>query len=113
MASNVFTSKNMNENSILNAGAIEIVNDADSPNLAVRKSQAESIAATAVQTQIVAALGNASSNTTYSSEFTQAALDGKQDNLSVDSQYFTLVNNTLGFKDLGIVKPYKDTTNTT
>lgn len=109
----IFTNKNLNNNDLLQVGKVEILADAAESTSAVRKSQAETIAATAVQSQIVAALANASATTTYSSEFVQAALDAKQDNLSVDSNYFTLVNNTLGFKDLGIVKPYKDTSNTT
>lgn len=109
----IFTNKNLNGNELQQVGRVEILSDASGQNDAVRKSQAENIAATAVQTGIVAALANASGTTTYSSEFIQAGLDSKQDTLSVDSQYFTLVGNTLGFKDLGIVKPYKDTSNTT
>ena len=109
----IYTNKNLNGNDLLQVGKVEILSDASSQSDAVRKSQVESIAATAVQTGIVSALANASGTTTYSSEFIQAGLDSKQDVLSVDSQYFTLVGNTLGFKDLGIVKPYKDTSNTT
>lgn len=109
----IYTNKNLNGNDLLQVGKVEILSDAEGQNDAVRKSQAETIAATAVQAQIVSALANSSSTTSYSSEFTQAALDAKQDTLSVDPSYFTLVDNTLGFKDLGIVKPYKDTTHAT
>ena len=115
--SQVFTSKNLNGNDILNAGKVQVNHDAVDGSELVRKSQAEVIAATAVQAQIVAAAGQSSSTTSYSSEFTQTALDAKQDNLSIDAsstQYLELVNGVqLKIKDLGIVKPYKDTTNTT
>jgi len=109
----VFTNKLMNNNSITDVKEIELNQDADHATKAVRKSQAETIAATAVQAQLISSAAQALATNTYNANFIQAALDGKQGNLSVDSNYFTLVNNTLGFKDLGIVKPHKDTTHTT
>ncbi|CAM0102713.1 hypothetical protein VPH5P1C_0018 [Vibrio phage 5P1c] len=115
--SQVFTSKNMNGNDVVNVGKIQVNQDAIEGSELVRKSQAETISATAVQAQIVAAAGQASETTSYSSEFTQTALDAKQDTLSIDSsstQYLELVNGVqLKLKDLGIVKPFKDTANIT
>lgn len=113
MSHNIYQSINLNGNDIVQVKDIQTTQDGSSENSLVKKSQAETIAATAVQAGIVAAAASASSDTSYSSLFTQAALDAKQPNLSVDSQYFTLTNNTLGFKDLGIVKPYKSITHTT
>lgn len=101
----------MHGTNIVDVGAVQINKDASGTNDAVRKSQAESIAATAVQTALVS--GAASAATAYTSEHAQNLLNAKQDNLSVDAQYFSLVNNTLSMRDLGIVKPYKDVSNTT
>ena len=109
----IFENKIFNNNAILDLSRVQINADAENSQDAVRKSQAEAIAATAFQAGLVAASANASTDSAFTSQYVQAALDGKQPNLSVDNNYFTLVNNTLGFKDLGIVKPYKDTTHTT
>ena len=113
MSHNIFQDINLNGNDITQVKDIQTTQDASSANSLVKKSQVETIAATAVQAQIVSAAANASASTFFSSLFTQAALDAKQPNLSVDSQYFTLTNNTLGMKDLGIVKPYKSISHNT
>ena len=109
----IFEDKIHHNNAILDTSRVQINSDAESEQDAVRKSQAETIAATAVQAALVSASGNASADKMFTSQYTQSALDTKQPNLSVDSTYFTLTNNTLGFKDLGIVKPYKDVTHST
>lgn len=109
----IFTDKIGNNNKLLDFASVQVNQDAESGNELTRKSQTEAIAATAIQAQIVGASAQALSTNTYSAEFIQANLDAKQPNISVDSQYFSFVNNTLGLKDLGIVSPYKDTTHAT
>ena len=109
----IFEDKIHHNNAILDTSRVQINSDAQSAQDAVRKSQAETIAATAVQAALVSASGNAAADKIFTSEFTQSLLDTKQANLSVDSTYFTLTNNTLGLKDLGIVRPYKDSTHST
>ena len=106
-----FKNQTMHGADILDVGAVQINKDAELSVEVVRKSQAESIAATAVQAALVS--GAASATTAFTSEHTQTLLDAKQDGLSVDAQYFSLINNTLSLKDLGIVKPHKDVTHAT
>ena len=109
----IFEDKIHHNNAILDVSRVQVNSDAENSQDAVRKSQAETIAATAVQAALVSASGSAAADKIFTSQYTQSALDAKQANLSVDSNYFTLVNNTLGLKDLGIVKPYKDVTHST
>ena len=113
MTKQIYQNINLNNNEMEGVRRITMTEDAGSSDSLTRKSQVEAIAATAVQAKLIGAAAHVSSDTSYNSLFTQAALDAKQNNLSVDNQYFTLVNNHLGFKDLGIVKPYKDIVHTT
>ena len=109
----IYTNKNLNGNDLIQVGRVELTGDASVSTDAAPLSQVQSVAATAVQAAIVEALAQASDSTMYSSEFVQSLLDTKQPNLTVDNQYFTLIGNHLGFKDLGIVKPHKDMHSTT
>ena len=115
--SQVFTSKNMNGNDVVNVGKIQVTLDASDPNELVRKSQVESIAALAVQTAIVSGAANASGTSGFSSEYTQNALNAKQDTMSIDtssSAYLEIVDGTkIKLKDLGIGKAHKHTASTT
>lgn len=113
----IFQNKHLNGNSLLEVGAVDIINDATMPTQAVRKSQAESIAATAVQAKIVSAVGQALGTNAYSAQFTQAALDSKQPIMSIDPSstgYLEIVDGTkIRMKELGIIGSYRNTTHTT
>lgn len=117
MATQIFTSKVMNSNDILDVGQIEKNSAATASNHVVNKSEAESIAALAVQTAIVSGAANASGTSGFSSEYTQNALNAKQDTMSVDassSAYLEIVDGTkIKLKDLGIGKAHKHTASTT
>lgn len=117
MASQIFSNKILNGNALLQVGQVEIIADASGANDAVRKSQAESIAALAVQTAIVSGAANASGTSGFSSEYTQTALNAKQDNMSIDASstsYLEIVDGTkIKLKDLGIGKAHKHTASTT
>ena len=102
-----------NDNALLDVSRLQLNDDAVNDQDAVRKSQAENIADAAVQAKKVEASANASDDTFFTSQYTNIALSGKQDVFSVDSQYFSFANNVLGLKDLGIIRTYKDTVNTT
>lgn len=115
--SQVFTSKNLNGNDIINVGKIQVNLDASDASELVRKSQVESIAASSVQSQLVDNTGNASATTAYTSEFTQAALNTKQPNMSIDAAstgFLEIVDGSkIKLKSLGINTTYRDTTNAT
>lgn len=103
----IFADKIGNNNKLLDFDSLQTNRDASESDEVVRLSQAQSIAAAAGQAIITSVLGAAESTNTFSAEYLANALDSKQDNLSVDSSYFTLVNNTLGLKDLGRISGIK------
>lgn len=115
--SQIFTSKNLNGNDIVNVGKIQINLDASDGSEAVRKSQAEAIAAASVQSGLVSNVGNASATTAYTSEFTQTALNAKQPNMSIDpasTGFLEIVDGSkIKLKSLGINTTYRDTTHAT
>lgn len=115
--SQVFTSKNMNGNDVINVGKIQVIADASEGSELVRKSQAESIAANSVQSQLVSNAGNASATTAYTSQFTQTALNTKQPNMSIDATstgFLEIVDGSrIKLKSLGINTTYRDTTHST
>ena len=77
MASQIFSNKILNGNALLQVGQVEIIADASGANDAVRKSQAESIAAASVQSQLVNNAGQASATTAFTSDYTNSALATK------------------------------------
>lgn len=113
----IFHNKHLHGNSLLEVGSVDIVNDASTPNHAVRKSQAETIAATAVQAKIVSSIGQALDTNTYSANFVQSALDSKQPLMTVDASstaYLEIVDgNKIKLKDLGVIGTYRDSTHQT
>ena len=72
-----------NSNEIVGLGYVEIEADASDAKHAVRKGQAEQISDDAAQAIIKESANDASSDTTYSSSYTQARLDTKQANMSI------------------------------
>ena len=114
--SDVFSDKNLNGNALLQVGKVEITVDAADSNDAVRKSQAESIASNATQSAIVNSLASPNATTTLDTEQLQSQLNAKQNNMSIDpasTSFLEIVDGTkIKLKDLGIIKTYRDTTNT-
>lgn len=112
----VFSDKILNGNKILQVGQIEIIADASGDNDAVRKSQAETIAAASVQSGLVNSSGNASETTAFTSQYTKDALATKQPNMSIDpasTSYLEIVDGSkIKLKDLGITSTYRDTVQT-
>ena len=70
----IFENKIFNNNAILDLSRVQINADAENSQDAVRKSQAEAIAATAFQAGLVAASANASTDSAFTSQYVQAAL---------------------------------------
>ena len=66
-----------------NAKSLQLTEDANAADKAVRKSQAESIAAAAVQAKLVSQTANASTTTAFTSQSLVSFLGTKQDNMSV------------------------------
>lgn len=116
MASQIFSNKILNGNALLQVGQVEIIADASGANDAVRKSQAESIAAASVQNGLVNSQGAASTTTTFTSDYVNTALATKQNNMSVDASstsYLEIVDGTkIKLKDLGITSTFRDTNET-
>lgn len=114
MATQIFSDKILNGNDLLQVGKIQIIADATGADEAVRKSQAEAIAANSVQSALVNNSGAASDETGFTSEFVNAALATKQNNMSIDpasTSYLEIVDGTkIRLKDLGITSTYRDTT---
>ena len=114
MATQIFSDKILNGNSLLQVGKIQIIADATGADEAVRKSQAEAIAAASVQSGLVNNAGAASAETGFTSEFVNTALATKQNNMSIDpasTSYLEIVDGTkIRLKDLGITSTYRDTT---
>ena len=112
MASQIFSNKILNGNALLQVGQVEIIADAAGANDAVRKSQAESIAAASVQSGLVNSQGAASTTTTFTSDYVNTALATKQNNMSVDpssTSYLEIVDGTkIKLKDLGITSTFRD-----
>ena len=114
MATQIFSDKILNGNDLLQVGKVQIIADATGADEAVRKSQAEAIAASSVQSALVNSSGAASAETGFTSEFVNTALATKQNNMSIDpasTSYLEIVDGTkIRLKDLGITSTYRDTT---
>tara|TARA_R110002020_G_scaffold46027_5_gene131273 strand:+ start:12108 stop:14756 length:2649 start_codon:yes stop_codon:yes gene_type:complete len=97
MSEKIFRNLELNGNLIESVGSLQILNDATSADQAVRKSQAESVAATASQAILVDQSSNASASTAFTSQSLVSMLSAKQDNLSVhtgSSAYLEIINGT-------------------
>ena len=113
MASNIYQSKNLNNNDLLDVKKVTLTEDASEANAAVRKSQAEAIADTTTQAAIVNSMASPNSTTVLDTEQLAAQLATKQPNLSIkpdSTLYLTLVDSVLGFTNLGRGPVLKDST---
>lgn len=112
-----YTENTHKDNAIKDVRSIELNQDASTDKDAVRKSQAETISANAVQDKIINQTGLCSNDTVYSSTLTKSELQTKQPNMVIDDSstpYLEIVDGyKIKLKDLGIVSNYKDTSNTT
>ena len=78
MTKKFYESVDLKQNEVLNTNKVQILQDASGDDEAVRKLQAETISALAVQAQIVATSAQASGATMFSSAYTNTALATKQ-----------------------------------
>ena len=117
MSKPIYESLDLNNNGIENADKIQLTRDAQSNDEAVRKLQAETLSALAVQAKLISNAAQKSSDTAYTSLFTQTALDTKQPNMEIDpssTEYLEIVDGyKIKLKDLGVFSSYVDTTHTT
>ena len=93
-----FRSEDFLNLNIFNLGSLQLNADATSSDQAVRKSQAEAIAAAAVQAKLVSSTANASSDTAFTSLTVSQLLAAKQDNMSIhpdSTAYAQMINNQL------------------
>ena len=74
-----------NDKDLKDAKSLQLNQDAVSSDEAVRKSQAESISADAVQSKLVSDSGSATTDTAFTSQSLVSFLAAKQDNLSIDA----------------------------
>lgn len=102
---------NLKDNDILEVLKVQLVQDAAGDDEAVRKLQAETIAALAVQAKIIANVAQVTSDTFFSSDYTTTALATKQPNMSIDpssTAYLEIVDGSkIKLKDLGILSTHK------
>ena len=105
-----------NDKDLKDAKSLQLNQDAVSSDEAVRKSQAESIAADEVQSKLVSDSGSATTDTAFTSQSLVSFLAAKQDNLSIDAgstAYLELSDNKISVKQLLISDTNVDTTSTT
>ena len=114
---NFYIGIDLKENEIDNASAVKLTRDAIQNDEAVRKLQAETIAALAVQAKIVSSANSVSGDSSFSSLYTQQALQTKQPNMEIDSSstaYLEIVDGyKIKLKELGIFDTYVDDTYST
>ena len=103
---NFYIGIDLKDNEIDNASAIQLTRDAIQNDEAVRKLQAETIAALAVQAKIVSSANSVSGDSSFSSLYTQQALQTKQPNMEIDSSstaYLEIVDGyKIKLKELGL-----------
>ena len=105
-----------NDKDLKDAKSLQLNQDAVSSDEAVRKSQAESISADAVQSKLVSDSGSATTDTAFTSQSLVSFLAAKQDNLSIDAgstAYLELSDNKISVKQLLISDTNVDITSTT
>ncbi len=113
MTKKFYESIDLKQNQILDANKVQLNQDASADDEAVRKLQAETISALAVQAKIVSTVAQNSAETFFSSEYTNTALNTKQPNMVIDpssTSYLEIVDGyKIKLKDLGIVGTFKAT----
>jgi len=97
MTEQIYKNLDFNSNEILDTSKVEINQDAAGANDAVRRSQSETIAATAAQGILVTNSGAASNSTAYTSQTMNGFLSSKQDNMSIHASstaFAEIINGT-------------------
>ena len=92
-----FKGRDYNNQELTDLQKVQINQDAQNADEAVRKSQAENIADQAAQDILVETSGNASTSTAFTSASMVSFLAAKQDNMSIESSstgYLEIVNGT-------------------
>ena len=111
MTKKFYESIDLKGNDVDDVQSLQLTQDAAADDQAVRKLQAETISALAVQAKIVGSAAQASSDTSFSSSYTNAALSTKQPNMQIDhssTAYLEIVDGyKIKLKDLGIVSTHK------
>ena len=107
-----YESIDLKTNEMVNVEKMQLLQDASGDDEAVRKLQAETLAALAVQAKIVQNAAQASADNSLSATYMVNALGTKQPNLAIDassSAYLEIVDGyKLKLKDLGILGTHKD-----
>ena len=107
-----FRGDDYNNQEIVDVGSIQLNTDADAADKAVRKSQAETISADAVQSKLVSNSLNASTDTAFTSQSLVSFLGAKQDNISIhasSSALLSIENGTeIKVSQLLINEPFTD-----
>jgi hypothetical protein len=98
MSKQIFRSHDLNGKSLSEVGSVELQSNAADPKHAVRLSQAEQIAADAVQSQLVADVGSVSSDTAFTSATMSGFLAGKQDNMEIEASSAAYLEIEDGYK---------------
>lgn len=94
----IYTDKDLNGNSLLQVGKLELTGDATGENDAVRKSQAEAISSAAVQGQIVNSLAHPSITTTLNTQQLKAQIGALQVIMAIDASSTGLLEIVDGHK---------------
>ena len=111
MTKKFYESLDLKSNALLDVSSVQLAADASGDDHAVRKLQAEQIAANAVQAQIVGSLAQAASSNSFSADFTKAQLATKQPTMVIDASSNAFLEIVDGYKiklkDLGITSTHK------
>ena len=113
MTKKFYESLDLKANSLLDVLNVQLAADASADDHAVRKLQAETIAALAVQAKIVSTSAEAAGDNAYSADFAKAQLATKQPNMEIDGSSTSFLEIVDGYKiklkDLGITSTHKAT----
>jgi len=111
MTKKFYESLDLKTNSLLDVLNVQLAADGSADDHAVRKLQAETIAALAVQAKIVSTSAEAAGDNAYSADFAKAQLATKQPNMQIDpssTSFLEIVDgHKIKLKDLGITSTHK------
>ena len=110
MTKKFYESLDLRTNSLIDVLNVQLSADASADDHAVRKLQAETIAALAVQAKIVSTSAEAAGDNAYSADFAKAQLATKQPNMEIDPSSASFLEIVDGYKiklkDLGITSTH-------
>ncbi len=111
MSKKFYEDINLKGNEVTDVASMQLQGDAAADDHAVRKLQAENIAALAVQAKIVSTSAEAASDNAYSADFAKAQLATKQPTMAIDASSTSFLEIVDGYKiklkDLGINSTHK------